>query len=213
MRRTNIRDVAKAAGVSVATVSKALNGYQDVNPETRRCVLDVANKLNYVADTNARNMGGKVETTTIALLVNGLRSEDPSGFVFGILSGTHYICKRRNCDFMLLTTSSQEQEMTPLLQLCRQKSVNGIVASGFRLGDPYIEQMKEIDLPVAFIDMDEKGRNVFNVSIDNVAAAKRATEVLLQKGHRDVAMLNGTPARRCSGTRRRTRASPPARRG
>lgn len=194
MRRTNIRDVAKAAGVSVATVSKALNGYQDVNPETRRRVLDVANKLNYVADTNARNMGGKVETTTIALLVNGLRSEDPSGFVFGILSGTHYICKRRNCDFMLLTTSSQEQEMTPLLQLCRQKSVNGIVASGFRLGDPYIEQMKEIDLPVAFIDMDEKGRNVFNVSIDNVAAAKRATEFLIQKGHRDVAMLNGTPA-------------------
>lgn len=109
MRRTNIRDVAKAAGVSVATVSKALNGYQDVNPETRRRVLDVANKLNYVADTNARNMGGKVETTTIALLVNGLRSEDPSGFVFGILSGTHYICKRRNCDFMLLTTSSQER--------------------------------------------------------------------------------------------------------
>ena len=194
MRRTNIRDVAKAAGVSVATVSKALNGYQDVNPETRRRVLDVANKLNYVADTNARNMGGKVETTTIALLVNGLRSEDPSGFVFGILSGTHYICKRRNCDFMLLTTSSQEQEMTPLLQLCRQKSVNGIVASGFRLGDPYIEQMKEIDLPVAFIDMDEKGRNVFNVSIDNLAAAKRATEFLLPKGHRDVAMLNGTPA-------------------
>ena len=69
MRRVNIRDVAKAAGVSVATVSKALNGYPDVNPETRTRIQEVANQLNYVADTNARNMGGKVETTTIALLV------------------------------------------------------------------------------------------------------------------------------------------------
>ena len=104
MRRVNIRDVAKTAGVSVATVSKALNGYPDINPETRARILEVANQLNYVADTNARNMGGKVETTTIALLVSGLMPQDPSGFVFGILSGVHYICKRRGCNFMLLTS-------------------------------------------------------------------------------------------------------------
>lgn len=182
------------AGVSVSTVSKALNDYSDVNAETRKKVLDVANRLNYVADTNARNMGGKVATTTIALLVSDLRSEDPSGFVFGILSGTHYICKHRNCDFMLLATSPLEQETIPLLQLCRQKGVNGIVASGFRLSDPYVAQMKELDMPVALIDMDEKGRNIYNVSIDNVAAAQRATEFLLSKGHRNIAMLNGREA-------------------
>lgn len=193
MRRVNIRDVAKAAGVSVATVSKALNGYPDVNPETRVRIQDVANQLNYVADTNARNMGGKVETTTIALLVSDLRPQDPSGFVFGILSGVHYICKRRGCDFMLLVTSPQEQQETPLLQLCRKKGVNGLVVTGFRLDSPYVEQMRQMDLPVALVDMDEKGSNLYNVSVDNVEAACRATEFLLKKGHRNIAMLNGRP--------------------
>lgn len=191
MRRMNIRDVAKMAGVSVATVSKALNGYPDVNPETRNRILEIANQLNYVADTHARNMGGKVETTTIALLVSDLRPEDPSGFVFAILSGVYYICKRRGCDFMLLVTSPQEQEETPLLQLCRKKGVNGLVVTGFRLDSPYVEQMRQMDLPVVLVDMDEKGKNLYSVSVDNVKAAYKATEFLLKKGHREIAMLNG----------------------
>ena len=61
MVRTTIRDVARQAGVSITTVSKALNDYSDVNPETRQKIKEIAEKLNYVPNAAGRSMGGKAD--------------------------------------------------------------------------------------------------------------------------------------------------------
>lgn len=64
-----IRDVARAAGVSITTVSRALNGYPDVNPETRRRVLEIAEQLNYRPNQVARSLVTQ-HTRTVGLLVS-----------------------------------------------------------------------------------------------------------------------------------------------
>ena len=76
MERTTIRDVAKKAGVSITTVSKALNDYSDVNPETRQRIREIAEELNYVPNAAGRTMGGKVDKV-IGLLINDLKPTDP----------------------------------------------------------------------------------------------------------------------------------------
>ena len=71
----SIRDVAKKAKVSVATVSKALNGYQDVSEETKKYIQEVANELNYVPNASARNLSAK-NIKNVAIIASGLIQED-----------------------------------------------------------------------------------------------------------------------------------------
>ena len=61
MERVTIRDVAKKAGVSITTVSKALNDYTDVNPDTRKHIQEIARQMNYVPNAAGRCMGGRVD--------------------------------------------------------------------------------------------------------------------------------------------------------
>ena len=78
MGRTGIKDVAREAGVSITTVSKALNGYSDVKPETKKRIQQIAQRLNYMPDANARSLGGKARKN-LAYLVSGLAKQDESG--------------------------------------------------------------------------------------------------------------------------------------
>ena len=68
--RTTIRDVAQEAGVSLTTVSHALNGYKDVSEKTRQKVMEVARRLDYIPDEAGRSLRG-IQKKTIALLLAG----------------------------------------------------------------------------------------------------------------------------------------------
>ena len=84
MNKVSIKDVAKEAGVSITTVSRALNGYMDVSEKTRKHILEVVERLDYAPDLNARSLGGKADTT-IALLTSELTPTNESGFVYGLI--------------------------------------------------------------------------------------------------------------------------------
>ena len=83
MKKTNtgkvsIRDVAKEVGVSITTVSRALNGYSDVSEKTKEKIFEAVERLDYAPDANARSMGGKAEIN-IALLTSELKERDENG--------------------------------------------------------------------------------------------------------------------------------------
>ncbi len=191
MERVSIRDVAREAGVSITTVSKALNDYPDVSPETRRRVSEIAQRMNYVPDVAGRSMGGITEKV-IGLLLNDLTPTDPSGAVFGILSGAYHACADSGIDFVLLTTNPGSQEETSLKRLCLSKRLDGIICNGFRLHDPYLEQARQLDLPCAVIDVEMNDPRIVDVSIDNVQAADEAVTFLLGCGCRAIALINGS---------------------
>lgn len=190
MKRVGIKDVAREVGVSITTVSRALNGYTDVSEETKRKIKEVAKRLNYVPDINARTLGGKAQIS-VALLVSGLRHTDESGFVFGVLSGAYHSTIEKNYDFILLTTNQGRQKEMSYLQLCREKKINGVVIQGIRTDDPYYEELIKSEIPCVVIDLDLKGENVSSVSIDNVDAAYTAVKNIIEKGHKNIGMING----------------------
>lgn len=192
MERATIRDVAKKAGVSITTVSKALNDYTDVNPETRKRIQEIARQMNYVPNVAGRSMGGRVDKV-IGLLINDLRPIDPSGSVYGILSGVCHACQDNNIEFILMTTDGKQQTQRPLKVLCLRKQLTGLVCAGFRLHDPYLQQLEEIDIPCAFIDIRTDKPDVLDITMDNERAAREAVSFLIKNGRKNIALVNGGP--------------------
>ncbi len=165
MERTTIRDVAKKAGVSITTVSKALNDYTDVNPETRKHIQEIARQMNYVPNVAGRSMGGRVDKV-IGLLINDLRPMDPSGAVYGILSGVCHACQDNNIEFILMTTDGHQQAQRSLKILC---------------------------LSCAFIDVRIDNPDVLDITMDNERAAYEAVSFLIKNGRKNIALVNGGP--------------------
>lgn len=200
MKRTSIKDVAKAAGVSITTVSRALNGYPDVSQQTKKKIEQIAEQLNYAPDINARSLGGKSETI-IGLVVSELLPTNENGFVFGLISGLYQACSNFGYEFILLATSSTKQEKLSFVQMCRKRNLSGVVVSGIRVDDPYYQEILASDIPCALIDIKVKQKNKCNISIDNVGAAHYAVKFLLAHGHQHIALINGGKSADVSGQR------------
>lgn len=200
MKRVSIKDVAKEAGVSITTVSRALNGYSDVSEATRKRIQEVVERLDYAPDINARSLGGKAETT-IALLTSELTPTNESGFVYGLISGLFQQCSQQGCEFMLLATNTVKQEKLSFLQLCKKKNLSGVVVTGLKVDDPYYHEILDSDIPCAIIDMQVHGKWKCNITVDNIGAAREAVNYLIGLGHKKIGMINGSKLADVSGQR------------
>ncbi len=190
MGRITIRDVAKEVGVSITTVSRALNGYTDVSEATKKKILEAVERLDYAPDINARSLGGKADTT-IALLTSEMTPDDENGFLYGYIYGLFQQCGDQGCEFMLLVTSRAKQEKLSFQQLCKKKNLSGVVVTGLRVDDSYYQEILSSDIPCAMIDMRVRGTNKCRIEIDNVLASKEMTEYVIGLGHKKVALVNG----------------------
>ena len=173
MKKISIKDVANEVGVSITTVSRALNGYSDVSEKTREKIQEAVERLNYAPDINARSLGGKADTT-IALLTSELREKDENGFVYGLIKGLFEQCSEQGCEFMLLATDKAKQEKLSFLQLCKKKNLSGVVVTGLRKDDLYYMEILKSEIPCALIDMKVSGKKKCNITIDNVSAIGRS---------------------------------------
>lgn len=200
MSRVSIKDVAKDVGVSITTVSRALNGYSDVSEKTKEKILEAVKRLNYAPDINARSLGGKADTT-IALLTSELQERDENGFVYGLINGLFQQCSEQGCEFMLLVTNKAKQEKLSFLQLCKKKNLSGVVVTGLRTDDSYYREILSSDIPCALIDMRAIGKKKCNITVDNVCAAKEAVQHLISLGHQEIGMINGRKTAEVCGER------------
>ncbi|MFC3885076.1 LacI family DNA-binding transcriptional regulator [Bacillus songklensis] len=188
---TTIKDIARVAGVSVTTVSRALNGYSDVNEETRKKIVEVAKQLNYSPNTLARGLVMK-KSKTIGLLVSGMNRENAKdNFTFQVLCGINECASVREYDLILFNTDSSRQREKTYTQLCRERKVDGVIIQGIKLDDPYLKEVMESNIPCVLVDIPVETKTVGYVSTDNVLGAKKAVEHLIELGHRNIAMVNG----------------------
>ncbi|MCL6548611.1 MAG: LacI family transcriptional regulator [Alicyclobacillus sp.] len=186
-----IRDVAKAAGVSITTVSRALNGYPDVGAETRRKILRIAEELNYRPNAVARSLVMK-RTQTIGLLVSGFMTNRMGHhFMFEVLRGLHDRLMELGYDMILASTSSARQRVVSYLDFCTERRLAGVVVMGMRLDDPYMHEVVEAPLPSVGIDLPLLSHHCGYVMSDNVYGAKLAVRHLVERGHRRIGFVNG----------------------
>ncbi|WP_367306932.1 LacI family DNA-binding transcriptional regulator [Alicyclobacillus acidocaldarius] len=187
--RVTIRDVARAAGVSVTTVSRALNGAADVGEETRQRVIEVAKQLNYRPSHVARSLVLR-KSQNIGLLVSDFR-KGSHHFLYDVLVGVHDTLAEYGYDVTLVSTDTARQQLVSYVDFCRARGLDGVIVMGIRLDDPYVEEVVESTLPSVVIDLPLLSRHCGYVMTDNVNGARYAVRHLVSRGCRRIGFVNG----------------------
>ncbi|WP_158629985.1 LacI family DNA-binding transcriptional regulator [Cohnella sp. AR92] len=182
----NIRDIAKAAGVSVSTVSKALNGYSSVSDATRAKVLRIANELRYEPNAAARALVGQRSMTLGVSLTTGLTHP----FFGSLLGGIDRALQEKGYDLIYLSQAHINPEYS-LVRHCRTRNVEGVLVFGFQDTDRDFVELIDSDLPAVFIDLDIQASRIGMVTSDNAQATREAVRHLHALGHRRIAYIAG----------------------
>lgn len=196
-----IRDVAKEAKVSIGTVSRAFNGYQDINEETKSNIFEIAGKLGYAPNVNARSLSSKV-SNNMGLIVSGfLENDRRDGFVLMLLQGIYKYAFEHSVEVALYTTDSEQQKKKSYEQFCSEHSIFGAVLSGVATNDPYFNRLVENGMPCVLIDVYTNGTGLGCVSVDNVKASQEMAQYLIDNNHREIVIVQGKKQAEVNGYR------------
>jgi LacI family transcriptional regulator, galactose operon repressor len=186
--RPTIYDVARLAGVSTATVSRALNGTGQIAPATRATIDAAVEQLGYHPNTVARSLVTK-STQTIALLLPDITNP----FYAALVSGIQRRVLETGHTMLLCTTESDPEREEQYLNLLRAKQVDGVLVDGLVLPPDTIARFVRNGLPIVCLDRDVDSTTVPLVQVDNRLGARMATEHLLSLGHRRIGHIAGAP--------------------
>jgi len=179
-----IRDIAREAGVSTATVSRALRGLPNVDPVTRERVRQVAERLDYVVSPAASRLASG-RAGSIAVITPYI-----ARWYFGrVLSGIEKVLQASELDLLLSSIGdpSETHRVPPHRKLRRR--VDGFLV--ISLSTEGVSEIFEADLPVALIDTQREG--CWSVGIDDVAGARMAVQHLINLGHERIGLISGRP--------------------
>jgi len=187
-----LKDIAKKTGKSVTTVSRALNGYDDVSAETKALVLRVAKELGYSPNTWAQRLQ-KQHTETIGLIIPtfGPRFSDP--FFSELLAGIGNRAAHLGYDLLVSTRAPGEEELIAYRAAIQGRRVDGFVLVRTRRQDARVTCLQEADFPfVAFGRAEEKIDFPF-VDEDGTYGMKLVTKYLASLGHQRIACIAPPP--------------------
>jgi DNA-binding LacI/PurR family transcriptional regulator len=185
--RATIEDVATAAGVSVATVSRALRGLPNVAMSTRERVEDVASRLNYRADPAASRLAtGRSQAIGVAVpLLNGW-------FFSNVVSGVEAVCAETGYDTVVLGLSSVEQRARLIHDTDGiHRRIDGIVLIDVAYSDDDLRVLADQGIDVVMIG--PRSELFPSVGIDDVEVGRIATQHLIELGHRRIGIIDGQP--------------------
>lgn len=183
---TTIEDVAKAAQVSVATVSRALRGLPNVAPSTRERVKAVAARLDYVADPTASRLAGG-RRMVLGLVVPMLGQ----WYYSKLFSGVEAVATVAGYDVLPFTTSGPGGSERFATDLPFRKRVDGLILADAPLDDEQFRAVVGTGVPVVSLGSILPG--VWGIAVDNAAAARLAVGHLTGLGHTRIALIGGIP--------------------
>lgn len=182
MGKITIRDVAREAGVSIATVSNALNGSDTVHPKTREHVLEAAKRLNYIPNVNGRQLRA-AQTHRIGLLVTSMTGS----YYADMADSIHYLCQKSGYELQIIIV---DEDKSPLPRLQGQ-GIDGAIVMFGGLNAEDKTQLMNGSMPIVFMDQEAAGRNVSSVIYESYQHGRMAAEYLLGLGHRKMLHIFG----------------------
>jgi LacI family transcriptional regulator len=181
-----ISDVARAAGVSVATVSHVINATRPVLPDTRRKVLAAVDELAYRRDGVARSLR-RAKTGTIGVMIADISNPFFAALVLGVEAAVHGADDPHT--LILCNTEENAAKERLYLDVLQEKRVDGIIMAPVGPNGPACRRLIEAGLPIVCVDRVLEGLECDAVVLDNREAAGRVVRHLLAQGHRSIAML------------------------
>lgn len=182
MKKITIKDVAREAGVSIATVSNALNNSDVVQPKTREHVLSVAQRMGYIPNVNGIRLR-TMQSRTIGLFVTAMTGD----YYGNMADAIHYVCKRHEYELHVFIVSDVES----LLQKLHNRMVDGAIVFCGIMDAETRQRVIDTDCPVVFLDQEEIGPKISSVLFESYKQGHMAADYLLGLGHRDLMHVYG----------------------
>lgn len=192
-----IREVAKAAGVSVATASRALNGLSNVTPATREKIEAAAANLDYIPHSGARSLT-RQRTDTIGVILPDLFGEFFSEIIRGIDKVVHAAGKN-----LLLGNMHGSPEETLLAIRAMRGRVDGLLVMPPDSSAESIEGAGRLSIPTVLLNARLEGGGMPFVAVDNYGGARLVTEHLVERGARRIVHIAGPESNRDAAERQR----------
>ncbi len=187
----NLKELSQTLGLSQTTVSRALNGYPEVNAETRERVELAARQHNYRPNTRAKSLATGRAMTIGHVIPMATKHEMVNPIFADFIAGASTAYHARGYE-MLISMVSDSDESQTYRNLKSRGSVDGVIVHAPKMNDARLDLLNEIGLPYAV-----HGRATGHTApycwldVNNRSAFHRATEFLIDLGHRRIALLNG----------------------
>lgn len=181
-----LKDIASLSEVSVATVSRILNGQPGVKDATRKKVLNITSELNYFPDGVAKSMKTK-QTRTIGLVIADITNPSYADF-----AKTIEIRARKNgYSVIICNTENKTTVQNNIIDTLRERRVDGFIFASVKLRDKPVRDLLETGIPCVFAARHLEGYRGSFMGCDNSAGVRLVMEHLHQLGHRNIAFISG----------------------
>ncbi len=201
LRRSSMREVARAAGVSISTVANVLSRPAIVAPETRRRVEQAIHRIGYVRNGPARQLRGLPSP-----IVGSVILDLANPFFAELNRGIEDRLAEAGCLVLACSTDLQPTKEKQILDLLQEQAVRGIIISPIGPDPTVLEEMSRRGTPVVLLDHPRDRLDLCAVAVDDVLGGRLAADHLISLGHRRIAYLGGmvepgTVTRRREGIR------------
>lgn len=184
---TSIKDVAKDAGVSIATVSRVLNDVDVVNEETKKKVLAAIKKLGYRPNIVARSLKTQ-KTRTIGIIIPDISNQ----FYPEIVRGAEDVANIYDYNIMLCNTDLDMEKETEYLKVLKEKMSDGVLYMSNSLEEDMLNLIKQLQIPMVLVETTNDKEDIPSVTIDNEKAAYDGVTYLINKGNRKIAYIGAS---------------------
>jgi DNA-binding LacI/PurR family transcriptional regulator len=183
----SIKDIARAAGVSPSTVSRALHDHPRISQETKTRIHQLAQDLGYTPSLPARSLVTR-HTATIGLVIT--TASDP--FLARLVQGVEETAERNGYSVFLSSSYRNADRELEVVRSFHERRASGIIITGSHIHDGYLQLCDRFPLPIVLTNCRTYPNSVY---VDKVAGTRQAIEHLIQLGHRRIAFIGGSSGR------------------
>jgi len=178
------RDVAKRAGVSVATVSRVLNESSSVSPDSRRKVLQAIQALDYQPSRAAQQLRAR-RGRVLGLIISDIQNP----FFTSVVRGIEDLAHEHGYSLVLCNSDENAEKERLYVNVMRAEGAAGVILAAVSEDSPYVHSLVGQRIPVVAIDRRLKDASIDSVCVDNVEAAREAVSTLIDMGHRRIGLI------------------------
>lgn len=183
-KRVSIKDIARLAGVSSPTVSRALHGRGRISELTRTRIVELADQLGYTPSLMARGLVTQ-RSYCVGLVVPTFA--DP--FHSEVAQGIEEEARRYHYSLFLASTGVDPKRELEIVRTFYSRQVDGLIVSASRVGNQYLELLEDTGVPIVLINSHAEGNQIHSIYHDNYAGGCQLMRHLLERGYRRIAYM------------------------